>query len=72
MLEAHRLIAGPDGGRYVWANILPLCPTYHTKVHSKIIELLGCYTDSVGRRVVHYRRDGKEGWAREPSIFDKE
>lgn len=54
LLDNHRgLVQGSEGGRYEWANILPLCPNCHRKCHQGHIEVLGRHPSTGG--VFYYR-----------------
>jgi len=42
--DFHRIIAGKDGGKYVWSNIAILCPNCHRLHHRGLLrkELIPC------------------------------
>lgn len=49
LLDNHRgLVEGKAGGKYTWANTLPLCPNCHRKCHLGQIEVLGRHPSTGG------------------------
>lgn len=62
LLDAHRIIPGEKGGKYIRENVLTVCSKCHRKCHTGIIEIKGRYKTSAGRSVVHYLEEGVEKW----------
>lgn len=65
LLHAHRIKPGEEGGKYHWANILPCCPTCHTKIHAGRITVHGRHQHILGHWIIHWTEDGVERWERE-------
>lgn len=66
LLEAHRILPGAEGGRYHWANILPMCEHCHTKLHLGRIKVHGRHPSTSAAWYIHWTDEqGKERWDRE-------
>lgn len=61
LLDAHRIIPGKDGGKYVTSNMLCICSNCHRKVHSGVIVVDRKYKSTNGT-VVHYFIGNEEFW----------
>jgi len=63
LLDAHRIVPGPEGGKYTESNVAVTCASCHRKCHSGRIQILGRYFCSNGQHVFHYLEDGEEKFA---------
>lgn len=71
LLDSHRIIPGPEGGKYDWGNVLVICSLCHRKIHAGRIRVDRKYLSTAGT-MVHFWEDGVEHWKPEaPPRFDK-
>lgn len=62
-IDAHRIIPGAEGGRYVEPNILSACANCHRDIHEGVIVVDRKYrTSRGGVWIVHYWKSGEEFW----------
>jgi len=66
LLDAHRIIPGKDGGKYIPTNILCICSNCHRRIHAGTIIVDRKYNSTNGT-VVHYFIEGEEFWKVETS-----
>ena len=63
LLDCHRIVEGSNGGKYTDKNTVVVCSNCHRKIHSGQIKILGQYTSTYARWVLHYiDENGKEHW----------
>lgn len=60
-LDAHRILAGSDGGKYTENNTVVLCANCHRQTHAGDI-IIDRYYHSTQGKVLHYFKDGNEFW----------
>ncbi len=60
LLDAHRILPGKDGGKYIWANMLTVCASCHRRIESGQIEILGRFLSTTGDYVLKIKKDDKE------------
>lgn len=65
-LDAHRVVQGCEGGKYVWGNILICCASCHRKIHGGLIVVKGRHPTSGGRVAVIVEENGVEAVYYEP------
>jgi hypothetical protein len=65
LLDAHRIIPGKEGGKYINSNMLCICSNCHRKCHSGKIIVDRKYPSMTGKTVVHYFMEGQEFWREE-------
>ena len=60
ILDAHRIVPGKDGGKYIPTNILCICSNCHRKVHAGEIVVDRKYNCTSGLPMIHYFINGEE------------
>jgi 5-methylcytosine-specific restriction endonuclease McrA len=67
VLDAHRIIPGAEGGKYIETNMLSICSNCHRDVHEGVIVIdPRKYSGTRGGVfTIHYWKGGEEFWKAE-------
>lgn len=63
-LQCHRIVAGADGGKYLWTNSVTLCANCHAKVTAGTITIVARRESTFGP-VIECVMDGERKFIRE-------
>jgi cytochrome c553 len=70
LLDAHRIIPGAAGGKYLPTNIVIVCSNCHRKIHAGTLTIDRKYPSTDGW-VVRYLENGVEMLKKEPTRLDR-